>query len=187
MTVDDRSASGGAPVSDELASLDRGISQSASDVARMGYAGFWRRLAAFLIDYVIQAIMMVILAIAGLFITYWASLSSGGSFESAAATGSVLLYVVFVPVLWIYHTLLESSRLQATIGKRLLGIIVTDMNNRRIGFGRANGRFWCKALCLWTLGIGFLMIAFTKKKQGMHDKIADTLVIRRTGQGKAFA
>lgn len=80
---------------------------------------------------------------------------------------------------WLYWTVFESSSWQATPGKRMLGLRVTDMDGNRIGFGRANARYWSKILSFLILLIGFLMVAFTRRKQGLHDLIASTLVLRR--------
>ena len=79
---------------------------------------------------------------------------------------------------WLYSALMESSAKQATVGKLALGIIVTDMEGRRIGFGKATGRHFAKFLSALILGIGFIMVAFTQRKQGLHDILAGTLVIR---------
>ena len=79
----------------------------------------------------------------------------------------------------LYYTLLEASRWQATIGKRALHIQVTDDAGARLTWLRANGRYWAKLLSFLILGIGFLMILFTERRQGLHDLIAGTLVSRR--------
>lgn len=73
---------------------------------------------------------------------------------------------------------MESSAKQATLGKMALGIVVTDLEGARIGFGRATGRYFAKILSGLILGIGFLMAAFTERKQGLHDIIAGTLVVK---------
>jgi uncharacterized RDD family membrane protein YckC len=78
----------------------------------------------------------------------------------------------------IYHALLESSTWQATIGKRAMGIRVTDEAGRRITFGRAVGRHCARLLCELTLFLGYLMILMTARGQGLHDRIAGTLVVR---------
>jgi uncharacterized RDD family membrane protein YckC len=72
---------------------------------------------------------------------------------------------------------MESSSWQAMLGKRALGIIVTDENGNRLTFGRATGRYWAKFLSYFILMIGFLMAAFTPKKQALHDMVANTLVV----------
>jgi uncharacterized RDD family membrane protein YckC len=79
---------------------------------------------------------------------------------------------------WLYFAKLESSARQATIGKRALGIAVTDLAGRRISFGRATGRYFAKFLSS-VAAIGFLMAGFTARKQALHDMIAGCLVVRR--------
>ena len=78
----------------------------------------------------------------------------------------------------LYFTLCESSTWQATLGKRMLSLRVTDLHGRRIGFGQANGRYWSKIISGLLLFMGFLMVGFDRKKQGLHDKLAGTLVVR---------
>ena len=77
---------------------------------------------------------------------------------------------------WLYEALLTSSSLQATLGKLLLGMRVTDLQGQRISFERATGRHFAKYLSTMILGIGYLMVAFNAKKQGLHDMLAGTLV-----------
>ena len=78
---------------------------------------------------------------------------------------------------WLYGALMESSRYQATLGKMVLGIVVTDMNGQRVSIARATGRHFGKWVSSLILGIGYLMIAFTEKKQGLHDIMAGCLVV----------
>lgn len=80
---------------------------------------------------------------------------------------------------WLYFTLMESSRYQATLGKIVMGAIVTDLNGKRISFGRANGRFFGKWISGMVMYIGFLMAGFTEKKQAMHDMLAGCLVVQK--------
>jgi uncharacterized RDD family membrane protein YckC len=137
----------------------------------MRYAGFWLRAVAYMIDLCLLGALplIVTLIIAPIFFT--------GS-TGVAALG-VIIFVV--PVLgttgWLYYALMESSSYQATLGKRALGLRVVEMNGDPISFGRASGRFFAKLLSSILL-IGFLMAAFTEKKQALHDKIAGTVVIR---------
>jgi len=88
-------------------------------------------------------------------------------------------YIAGLVLNWLYFTLFESSKKQATPGKLALGIIVTDMDGNSITFGRANGRYWGKIVSSLILLIGYLMAAFTRKKQALHDIMADCLVINR--------
>ena len=90
---------------------------------------------------------------------------------------SVFLFFILIP--WIYFAYFYSSRNQGTLGNMAVGVAVTDMQGNRITFGRATLRFFAMYLCLLTLLVGFLIIAFTGYKQGLHDKIAGTLVFRQ--------
>jgi uncharacterized RDD family membrane protein YckC len=91
-----------------------------------------------------------------------------------------LLYsLVALVIRWLYFALMESSAWQATLGKKILGIQVTGLDGRRIGFGRATGRFFGKFISALILSIGFIMAGFTERKQALHDMIAGTLVVRK--------
>jgi uncharacterized RDD family membrane protein YckC len=131
------------------------------------YAGFWRRVAAVIIDGLLLSVVTVPLTLA---------LGGGDAYADAArsSAGSTISTVVS----WLYYALMESSAKQATVGKMALGILVTDLEGGRIGFGRATGRYFAKILSALILGIGFLMAAFTQRKQGLHDIIAGTLVVK---------
>ena len=125
------------------------------------FAGFWKRLAAALIDF---GVLTVVLA----------GVDSGiGAWFAGLGMWSGL-----VPV-WLYYALMESSALQGTLGKLALGIAVTDTAGRPVSFGRATARHFAKFLSAIPLGLGYLMVAFTAKKQGLHDLIAGTLVVNR--------
>jgi uncharacterized RDD family membrane protein YckC len=80
--------------------------------------------------------------------------------------------------IWPPSTLTESSDCQATFGKQLLGIKVTGMRGEPIGFGKASKRFRLKGISVPSLGSGLLLVAFTERKQGIHDRFAATLVVR---------
>jgi uncharacterized RDD family membrane protein YckC len=69
--------------------------------------------------------------------------------------------------------------MQATVGKMALGIVVTDLQGRRISWARANARYWAHLITGLTFGVGYLMVAFTQKKQALHDIIAGTLVVKK--------
>jgi uncharacterized RDD family membrane protein YckC len=75
--------------------------------------------------------------------------------------------------------LLESSPWQATVGKKMFGLEVTGLAGQRISFARATGRHFAKNISLFALGIGFVMIGFTEKKQGLHDMIAGCFVVQK--------
>ncbi len=78
---------------------------------------------------------------------------------------------------WLYFSIHESSSRQATQGKALFGIKVTDTFGNRISFLRATGRYFAKYLSMIIVFVGFVMAAFTARKQALHDLIASTLVL----------
>ena len=143
------------------------------------YAGFWRRCLALLIDlaivllgcFVIGFLMAVLLAIA--------LLSTGSSAPGSDPTVSLVALLILFVLTWLYFAGLESSAWQATVGKRATRLLVTDRMGQRLSFGRATGRFYAKALSALPLLIGYLVAAFTPRKQALHDLIAGTLVVRR--------
>jgi len=82
--------------------------------------------------------------------------------------------------MWLYYAWMESSSWQGTLGKKALGLIVTDLEGRRVTFGRATGRYFSKMITgLIPLAIGYIMAGFTAKKQAIHDMIAGCLVLRK--------
>ena len=96
----------------------------------------------------------------------------------ASGVGSIVLLLVMILNVG-YYIGMESSSWQATLGKRAMGLAVTDAAGSRISAGRAAGRYFAKIISGLTLGIGFIMAGFTTKKQGLHDIIADTLVVMK--------
>jgi uncharacterized RDD family membrane protein YckC len=123
------------------------------------YAGFWRRFAAIIIDGIILGIVGAVLG---------------------AALGRSLGSSLNTLIGWLYFALMESSERQATLGKMALGIYVTDVEGRRISFAKATLRYFAKILSTLILFIGFIMAAFTARKQALHDMIANTLVLSRS-------
>ena len=90
-----------------------------------------------------------------------------------------LVYLLYPLISATYYAGFESSGKQATLGKMAVGIKVVRSNGERLTKARAFGRYWAMLLSSFTLGIGFLMAAFTERKQGLHDMICDTLVVDR--------
>lgn len=143
------------------------------------YAGFWRRVVAYVVDGLLVGVVMTVLifvfaagAIGGI---------AAGSPEAAAAVFGLmgLINLGSIIAMWLYFALMESSPAQGTLGKIAVGLIVTDLEGRRIGFGRATGRFFGKILSGLVFAIGFLMAGFTERKQGLHDMLAGTLVLNK--------
>jgi uncharacterized RDD family membrane protein YckC len=139
------------------------------------YAGFWRRLLASIIDDIVLILGAFVLGLVeGLILPRDAVASAGYwlfSFAQMALVG------------WLYYALMESSAQQGTMGKMTLDIRVTDMAGRRVGFGQATGRHFGKLISGLILGIGFLMAAFTQRKQGLHDMLASCLVVQARSEG----
>ena len=80
----------------------------------------------------------------------------------------------------LYFALFEASALQASPGKRLLGLRVTDLAGRRLGPGRAAARQLFKCLDIASSGLTYLIAGLTDRRQGLHDILAGTLVVRTT-------
>lgn len=136
-----------------------------------GYAGFWKRFAAFIID---GLILMVCGFIIGGFIDLVHEFTTGAS-SSAGALGNLGGIILG----WLYFAIMESSSTQGTLGKMALGIKVTDLSGNAISFGKATGRYFGKIISAFILFIGYLMVAFTSRKQGLHDMMAGCLVVNR--------
>ena len=133
------------------------------------YAGFWRRVVASIIDWLlIVGFGFVIATILGVDLT-----------KQHSAQFETFVNLIGLVEYWLYFAILESSKLQATVGKRFLHLRVTDLSGERISFGKATGRHFGKIISFVILMVGFLMVGWTEKKQGLHDKMAGTLVVIR--------
>lgn len=136
--------------------------------AQRNFGGFWRRVAAFAIDFVLLNAIWYCFDTAFVFVA-----PNVGQFATKLTS-----WILYSLTSWIYSANMESGPHQATWGKRAMGLRVCDLSGNRISFGRASGRFFSSIFCLLSLGVGYVMVAFTKQKQGLHDKMADTLVLR---------
>ncbi len=143
--------------------------------------GFWVRVGAFLLDLVIVMspliVSRIILGADDPFFEY-TELTTDQEFEFSfmLTTAGILTLAL---IWWPYEALMTSSRHRATLGKMALGLVVLDDRKRRLTFGRATGRHFAKYLSYLTLCIGYVMVAFTKRKRGLHDMVAGTLVVKR--------
>lgn len=148
------------------------------------YAGFWKRFFAAIIDTVIVFVVGGIIAI---FLGAVFGGITGSVVGMFAREGfilptffSTLFFFVtafYLLIRWLYFAIMESSSYQATFGKQVLNIKVTDMEENRISFWRATLRYFAKILSEMIFYIGYIMIGFTPKKQGLHDMIAGCFVI----------
>lgn len=154
------------------------------------YAGFGQRLVAFIIDVIIigvaqSFIIVPLLAAVGL---GFASNAENMDFTNPEETAGMIAGIMaLIGGYWIlamciqilYFTFMESSKNQATVGKMAMGIIVTDLNGGKLDFSKALVRNLCKIISNFTMLIGYIMAAFTEKKQALHDMIAITLVVKK--------
>jgi uncharacterized RDD family membrane protein YckC len=148
---------------------------------RVVYAGFWKRFAAYFIDYfavtaMTYALMIPLAIMAG--VGLGASASSDDPFASGAGIafiGGIYLVAITIPLL--YFAWMHSSKHQATLGKMAIGIKVTRSDGGRISFWRAFGRLFATFLSSMILMIGYIMAGFTERKQALHDMVCDTLVV----------
>jgi uncharacterized RDD family membrane protein YckC len=145
-------------------------------VAQPRYAGFWLRFAAYLIDLMLIYIVEGVLAI-GVVMMSPREISIVGILY-----GVINFELVSIALAWAYFALFESSPMQGTVGKYALGIYVTDRHGDPIGFWRATARYWLKPFSTLTLMVGWIMTAFTPRKQALHDLLAGTLVFSRKEQ-----
>ncbi|HYC63426.1 MAG TPA: RDD family protein [Reyranellaceae bacterium] len=136
-----------------------------------GYGGFWIRVVAYIIDAIV------------INIATWAIGLVIGVNQFTVATDPTASYdptatLVSLAIGWLYFALLESSERGATLGKMAVGLRVVTDQGQRLSFMHATGRYFAKFVSAIIIGIGFLMVAFTERKRGLHDMIAGTLVVK---------
>lgn len=132
------------------------------------YASFGARLVAFLIDQV----LLFVASIALLLVTFGvAEIAGNQNFEG-------LWLILYYALGWLYYAFFESSAQRGTPGKQSLGLKVTDLHGRRIGFGRATGRYFGRLLSTAPLYLGYLLMLGDSRKQTLHDKMTGCQVLR---------
>ncbi|MHB9028933.1 MAG: RDD family protein [Candidatus Latescibacterota bacterium] len=142
------------------------------------YAGFWKRAGALVVDMTLVYSLMIV--------SFYAVAPGVSALESRITIpelleGQFLEFIttfLFLICHWLYYALLESSRLQATPGKLLLRIRVTDLQGRPVTFVRASFRNLGKLLSEFTYWIGFLMAGFSPRRQALHDYLAGCVVVK---------
>lgn len=153
----------------------------------LGYAGFWLRFFALLVDgslivvtsYLLYPLMRPIFHLLDPLLARWLPLAAEGSIlEGRLLTGGELAILSFI-VGWFYSANMESSRYQATLGKMLLGIMVTDDDRYRLSFLQASMRYLAKLASCGSGLVGFAIAGCTAKKQALHDIFTASLVIKR--------
>jgi uncharacterized RDD family membrane protein YckC len=142
------------------------------------YAGFWLRFAALIIDSIIMYAMIIplIFIFYGGFSGYIQQMADPAN----AFSSTYWMFVLTILVINIaYFCGMESSARQGTFGKSAVGIKVSSLTGERISFMNAVGRYFAKIISAIILLIGYIMAAFTPKKQALHDMIASTLVVKK--------
>ncbi len=154
------------------------------------YAGFWLRVVAAIIDGILlgipfAAIFFVMIAGHLPFLMHAAQEDPMTIMFTMLPTFLAFAAICLVGS-WIYWAALESSSWQATLGKKALGLYVTDLQGSRATFGRTSGRFFAGrgiGMVPYIGGLYFIisciLAGITEKKQALHDAIAGCLVLRK--------
>lgn len=129
------------------------------------YAGFWIRVVASIIDVVILGMFLWIIGL-----LFQRSPEEAGGLSAIGGILQIVVGFLYMPVLW-------SSPMQATIGQKICGLRLIRPGGNRISFERGIARTLAMILSGGLLCIGYLMVAFTERKQGLHDMIAGTYVV----------
>lgn len=135
------------------------------------YAGFWKRYAAYFLDSIVVAIINVPVSLVFNLIG-----AASGNETLAVALSMIAMLGGFVIGIG-YYAGFHASKGGATLGKMAVGIKVVRSDGERITFMRGVGRYFGFILSSLTLMIGFIMAAFTERKQALHDMLCDTLVV----------
>jgi uncharacterized RDD family membrane protein YckC len=147
---------------------------------KVAYAGFWLRLVAWVIDSLVLVIpTSVIVAFAVAFLGLELPPPEAMQMGRMPPMRFFLpMEALSITVQWLYFALMESSSWQGTLGKRALGVGVSDSHGKRISFGRASVRSFGKLVSSMTFLVGYVMAGFTERKQALHDIIADCIVVK---------
>ena len=140
--------------------------QPAAETPSLRYAGFWIRVVAILIDGIIVGIVSaVVRAIMGL------EIKPGEDSLGGSLVNTLISFGYFITMTYKY---------EATLGKKALGLKVVSAEEKPLSLGQVTLRETLGRLVAGiTLLIGYIMVAFTQKKQGLHDMIAKTYVVYR--------
>ena len=144
------------------------------------YAGFWLRAVAFLIDTFILSFTFALaasLSPSPLIIFPDPNAQFWMAIPQLTITGFLLLFFM----MWLYYAAFEASAWQATPGKRVMKLYVTDLTGHPVTFRRASVRYFGRKISELTFLVGYLLAGFTERKQALHDLIAGCLVLRRPG------
>ena len=135
----------------------------------VAYGGFWIRVVAYIIDAILVSLVLgIVMSVFGV------KYMDFENPENIDPTANLLSILVF----WLYFALMESSERGATVGKMAMGLRVVTGDGKRLSFLNATGRYFAKILSAMIFCIGYIMVGFTERKRGLHDMIANTLVIK---------
>lgn len=155
--------------------MDQILDTIQTEKTQFKYAGFGDRLVAAIIDSIILWVVNAIISFAFI----GSAVVNSSDINSGTIVTMVIMYIVLLGVNFGYFAGMESSARMATIGKSAMGLRVCDMNGERISFGKATGRYFGKIVSSIILGIGYLMVIWSDKKQALHDQMAGTLVLKK--------
>jgi uncharacterized RDD family membrane protein YckC len=141
-------------------------------------ANFWWRLLAYIIDYVVIVLVVAALAV---FLGFFEAYTGANTDSLFDDRNDFAFKFVLVISFMLYHAIFEATRAQGSIGKIICQLKVVDIDGRRISFFRALGRNLAKILSSILCGIGYLLIFWNDRHQGLHDQMAKTYVIRKKG------
>ena len=143
------------------------------------YAGFWIRGLAFVLDGLLIVIVFVAVILVPLMELGAIPANAPYTWFMAFNRQTIAIRLLAFMLSWLYFATMESSRRQATIGKKALGLVVTDFDGQRISFNRALWRDLLKIVFGMIFYFGFLFAAFMPRKQALHDILGKTLVLKR--------
>jgi uncharacterized RDD family membrane protein YckC len=151
----------------------------------LDYASFGARALAWIVDVLVLLLpawlwIQVVEDQTGVrFERFFEEFTSGRPLSGDALEFELRLQAGMLVLRWLYEATLESSVWQATVGKRVMGLAVTDEGGARLSFLRATARHFSKILSQIPFMAGYLLALLTARRQALHDKVARTLVIRR--------
>ncbi len=145
------------------------------------FAGFWLRAVAYLLDTVLISLAGGLIAsfYPATFIKFPDAAAAASNPFASLPQLTPLGFAITLGATWIYYTMFEASSWQATPGKRVMKIYVTDMVGQRPSVARVAARNVAKIISNLSFLVGYLVAGFTVKKQALHDMVTSCLVLRR--------
>lgn len=146
------------------------------------HASLWRRALAAIVDLGILGLLAAILLQPFIDFLGFREVAQSGQhpFGVVILRAYGLWFITMMVIAWLYFSIQESSRAQATFGKRLFGIRVFTNDESRVSFLQASERFWAKLLSAVILGAGFLMALSNSERRALHDLLSHTQVLQDT-------